>query len=80
MTKEIWEKSLAETRTYRGYERHWVEPGDTVVVRGSRTRIFTEAEWHAFILPPWTDSRRPTPHRSTLSISYLDLDVAFGGR
>jgi hypothetical protein len=48
---EVWEKSLVETLTYRGYERRWVEPGSRVIVGSWRTRLFTEEEWHA-LFPP----------------------------
>ena len=50
MVVDVWEKSLVEVHTYRGYERRWVEPGSRVIVRG-RTRLFTLPEWQA-LFPP----------------------------
>ena len=48
---EVLEKSMVETRTYRGHEKRWVEPGESVVVVDSRTRIFSQEQWEA-LLPP----------------------------
>jgi hypothetical protein len=55
MIVQVWEKSLVETRTYRGLERRWVEVGEKVVVKDWRTRIFTLDEWQAFFPPEWLD-------------------------
>jgi hypothetical protein len=63
---EVWETSLVETLTHRGFERRWVEPGSKVVVGGWRTRVFTQDEWAA-LFPPngrdWGPVEAPCPTR-----------------
>jgi hypothetical protein len=63
---EVWEKSLVEALTYRGYERRWVEPGSKVIVGSWRIRVFFEEQWAALFPPSgpdWGPVEAPCPTR-----------------
>ena len=65
---DVWETSVVESRTHRGFEKRWVEPGGKVVIGSHRSRLFTEDQWNALFVPtgpewPPIDSEPPCPTR-----------------